>query len=465
MRFPLWQRIFVYTIALIIISQVLAFFLHNAVALGDLRRFFASTTTALLTEIQGEPLDAALTQARVFSVGKQQQLWLTNTDGSALPGQKFSRKDLEALGIRESWDEDGLTLVEVEKHPRFWIVAPIRLQEGEYTAYMAFGPPPGPLRHGFLFQLFAPVLLVSSALALWISWRVSRPLRKLRDEVREMSETGPENKVTAAGYDEIAEVGQAINTMADELARTLRGMRALIANISHELRSPLARANLALGILEESLPPEYVTFPEERNGSEDGEDETAANKRLSVKYLTALQEELTHMETLIGTTLLTQRLETQQESVSVGILDFSSLCEKAWNRYNPMFGRNNLAAAGSIEPGLKVSGNATLLAQLLANLLDNALKYTDTGGEVRFSLQQKHGKCLLHVENSHAKLNEATLDHIFDPFYRIDQATGTGVGLGLALVQKTVLLHGGEIMAVPTDIGLCICMQLPLATK
>ncbi len=326
---------------------------------------------------------------------------------------------------------------------------------------MSFGPPPKPLRQGFLIQLFAPVLVVGIALALWMAWSVSRPLRRLRDEVREMSEAGPEHTVTVSGKGEIADVAGAVNAMADSLALHIRAMRSLVTNISHELRSPLARANLALGIVEESLPPGYTLPPDVRD--EDGADPADAKKRMAAKYLTALQEELAHMETLISTTLLTQKMEVQHESIAMALLDFSSLCENVWKRYKIMFQRSALVPAGSITPGLLVSGNKTLLMQLLTNLLDNCLKYTSKGGEIRFSLGVRSGKCLLCVENSYDRVDEAKLDHIFDPFYRIDQATGTGVGLGLSLVQKTAKLHGGEIMAVPTEIGLCICMQLPLA--
>ena len=464
MRFTLWQRIFVYTIGILVVSQMLAFFLHQALYREDIRRFFATSVGTLAAELEGQSLEMVMAHVRLYW-GGQHTIWLTNDDGSALPGMGFTQDDVLQLSIRETWNFDGVTLVEVDKDPKFWGKASLRLREGTYWLFMSFGPPSNPMRNAFLFQLFAPVLSASVVLALWMAWSVSRPLRRLRDEVSEMAATGPGCKVTVTGKDEIGEVANAVNVMAEALARHVRGMRALLANVSHELRSPLARANLALGIVEESLPQGYTTQPNTEPDSGADEVDEGIRKQKTVKYLTVLQEELNHMDTLIGTTLLTQKLDMQQESVPMETVDFSALCEDIWFRYKTMFRRHGLTSAGCVTPGMVISGNKTLLLQLLANLLDNCLKYTSRGGEVRFTLRDRSDKCLLCVENSHEGMDEAALDHIFDPFYRIDQAVGTGAGLGLSLVQKTVQLHGGEVMAVPTDLGLCLCIQLPLAPR
>ncbi|MDL2209390.1 HAMP domain-containing protein [Desulfovibrio sp. OttesenSCG-928-O18] len=461
MRFALWKRIFVYTIALLVVSQVLAFILHNALFRGDMRRYFVVSAKSVAEDLTGQSVEAVLRHAKIYTHGRH-RLWLANGDGSPIPGVDFSEEQVMRQKVVERWEEEGVVLAQVESEPRFWAKVPVTLREGSYLMYMSFGPPPRPLEHAILIQLVAPVLIVSCALALWMAWSVSRPLRRLRNEVREMSETGPGCKVTVAGKDEIAEVAGAVNAMADSLDRHVNGMRALIANVSHELRSPLARATIALGIIEESLPPEYVVpF---KGMSEGREKRPASREEMAARYLAGLQEELNHMDTLIGTTLLTQKLEMQQESVHMERLDFSLLCADIWQRYKLIFRRSAFVPEGDIAEGCEIFGNRPLLLQILTNLLDNSLKYTSKGGLVRLTLNTRSGNCMLCVENSYEGADEAKLEHIFDPFYRMDQATGTGVGLGLALVQKTVSLHGGEIMAVPTDLGVCVCMQLPLAS-
>jgi signal transduction histidine kinase len=459
MRAPLWLRIFFYAIALLAVSQALAFFLHNILIQGDLRQYFANSAKAVAEDLTDQPVETVLAYIKV-SRHSRLRIALTNADGTAVPGRNFSRSGVLDANIVQSWDMGGMTLMEAKEPRRMWIMTPVRLREGQYLLFVSFEPPPQPLRNGFLIQLFSPVVVVSFTLAFWMAWRVSSPLHRLRDEVREMSETGPDYKVTVSGKDEIGDVARAVNSMADSLARHMRGMRALMINISHELRSPLTRASLAIGIVEEALPPEYVLQKTVQEAPEAAGD---AKKHLAAKYLNALREELNHMDTLIATTLLVQKLEIQQEEVQMANVDFSTLCADVWKRYEAMFERSGLSSRASITSGLTVMGNRTLLLQLMGNLLDNCLKYTTKGGEIRFSLVAKSKKAFFCVENSYDRVEESQLEHIFDPFYRIDQATGTGVGLGLALVQKTVELHGGEIMAVSTDIGLCICIQLPLA--
>ena len=467
MRFTLWQRIFVYTIALLIVSQVFAFILHSTLYREDLLRSFAEASRKTAADLKGYSLETVLTQAKIYNRDARHNIQLTNSDGSPVHGMEFSQRTVLQSTVKDTWEFDDVVLLEVDEDPKFWGKVSLELREGDYWLYMSFGPPPRPVKSAILFQVFTPVLLVSITLGLWMAWRVSRPLRRLREELREMSRTGPGCKVTVAGNDEISEVAHAVNSMADTLAKHVQGMRSLVVNVSHELRSPLARANLALGIIEESLPPEYggcaESLREERPGEHAHSPET--RRQMVIKYLAVLQEEMNHMDALIGTTLLTQKLDLQMESTPMDTVDLSLVCENSWERYEPMFTRAGFSLRVEISRGAVIVGNAILLAQMLTNLLDNCLKYTEKNGEIHFSVTIRHGKCCLCIENSHDAMSEAQVDHIFDPFYRIDQATGTGIGLGLALVQKTVTLHKGEIMAVSTDIGLCICLQFPLASS
>jgi two-component system sensor histidine kinase CpxA len=461
MRFALWQRVFVYTVVFLVISQILTYILHRTLLVDNVHQYFANHVKSLVAEFKNQPLEQILFHARVLSHGRS-HIWLTHTDGSAIEGQSFSRKTLDEGRVSKTWEQDGLIMVEVETTPsNFWIISPIQLREGVFSLYMMFAPPPNLFLNGFLFQTFVPVLILSIMLALWTAWRISRPLRRLRNEILELSETGPDFTVSVTGKDEISEVAEVVNAMAANLARNVRSIRAFVANASHELRSPLARANLALEIVEESLPQEYVHAP----GHEGAWDEepSAIRKRMASKYLTSLKEELTHMNTLIGTLLLTQKLEVRQEEALMSPMDFSSLCVEVCDRYSPMFARSNLTFETSVKPELQVLGNRTLLLQMLTNLLDNALKYTKKDGEIHFTVSDRSKKCMVCVENSYEQMKDSDLEQIFLPFHRINQPTGTGVGLGLSLVQKTVALHEGEIMAVSTELGLCICIQLPLA--
>lgn len=460
MRLRLWQRVFVHSILLIVVSQALAFFLFTSLRRDDMAQIMAGSARAMAAGLAGSTPDMALTHIRIYNRSTPHKLWLLNTGGTlALKGGAPQAPLPEGEAVRE-WTDGGVTLIETDRNPRVWTTTPLELADGPYRLLMAFGPPPQFMRTGPLIQMLLTVFLVSVTLALWMAWRVSRPLRRLHDEVWEMSRTGPGYTVTVSGNDEIADLAVAVNSLAVDLARHVQGMRDLVINVSHELRSPLARANVALGIVEGALPPEYTGHLERMR--EGAGRRPVSKEEVAAKYLASLQEELTHMDSLIGTTLLTQKLATQKDSMLLGSVDFSALCEEACEKYLPFMARHGFSFERAVTPGMIIRGNRVLLMQLLSNLLDNCLKYTDARGEVCLTLRQRQESCVLCLENSHEPLDPAKLDHIFDPFYRVDQATGTGVGLGLSLVQKTAELHGGNVMAVPTDIGLCVCVQLPL---
>lgn len=461
MRLRLWQRVFIHSILLVVVSQALAFFLFSSLRRNDMDQFLAGSARAMAAELAGNNLDMTLAHMRLYS-GTPHTLWLLNADGSTVSKGRLHQAPLpEGKAVRE-WTDGDVTLIETDRNPRIRTMTPLELEEGRYRLLIAVGPPPQPMRAGPLVHMLAAVFLVSVTLALWMAWRVSRPLRRLHDEVREMSRIGPGVAVTVSGNDEIADLAAAVNSLAKDLARHVQGMRDLVINVSHELRSPLARANVALGIVEESLPPEYTGHL--AGAREESERRPPGKEEMVSRYLASLQEELTHMDSLIGTTLLTQKLATQRDSVLLEHVDFSALCEEVCEKYLPFMERHAFRFERTVAPGMAVRGNKLLLMQLLSNLLDNCLKYTDDRGEIRLTLRQRQEFCVLCLENSHEPLDHAKLDHIFDPFYRMDQATGTGVGLGLSLVQKTAELHGGNVMAVPTDIGVCMCVQLPLET-
>jgi two-component system sensor histidine kinase CpxA len=220
--------------------------------------------------------------------------------------------------------------------------------------------------------------------------RVSNPLKSLRGEVMEIAGGNLEKRVTVNGKDEITDVAVAVNHMADNLAKHIRSMRELVANISHEMRSPLARMQVSLAMLEE---------------------DTAGNKAAASRTA-LLAEELAHMNKLIGATLLSSKLDLQGEREMTETVAFSELCEEMCRRHAPVFAGKNMAFTHTVQKGLSFAGDETLLTTLVSNLLDNAAKYTEpgkneqggheSGGHLSLKLSEFDGKALLEVKNTHA---------------------------------------------------------------
>lgn len=146
------------------------------------------------------------------------------------------------------------------------------------------------------------------------------------------------------------------------------------------------------------------------------------------------------------------------------MVSLSELCSSAAARYETTFSQAGIRFRANIAPGIPVTGDDTLFMQMLANLLDNAVKYS--GGSaplVTLLLRREDPLALLGVENTYeGTVTPEDLERLFEPYYRHDQRTGSGVGLGLAIVRKIVTLHGGDITAERTRTGILFLVRLPL---
>lgn len=452
----LWQRIFAYFLALILVFQLVIFALHkySEDTEGKLR-FVGDTVGSLASAMDGQSLATARAIIAPFNRNRE-RVWLETEDGKILAG---SRQD-EFFQAGAALPEES-NLIRQQGELRIWespsdgerslASRPLNLSDVRGARlYMHFRPPgsrPGE------FNLFLQGLLVMGLtgilLVFWMARRVSRPLRRLRGEVLEIAGGSLEKRVTEQGAGEIADVAVAVNQMTDSLSKHIRGMRELVANISHELRSPLARMQVSLALLEENLP----------GGSRN--DPARAKAKLAL-----LHEELDHMEKLIGTTLLSSKLDLQEKAILKDKVAFSELCAEMCRREKPLFNDKGIVFDERIEPDITLAGDEILLCNLVANLLDNAAKYAaPVNGEAPAALlrlRRQDGEAVLEVENSHPRLDEEKLEQIFEPFNRAGLATGNGVGLGLHLVRQVVQLHGGSVRALNTPGGIAFRVRLPL---
>ena len=440
----LWQRIFAYSLVLIVISQAAVLLLHyKSAGREEVRLYFAESTRSIAASMESQSLSFAEALTGIFN-RKKDRLWLEDEKGKVIAGARPRGAPFHVAKATQQWKTDTFTLWQTDDEDTHFISSmPVSLSEGQYTLYQAFGRPHRPSMWTMFFQGVMVLSLFGIGLAFWMARRVSRPLRNLRDEVMEIAGENLSRRVTETGYDEISDVAVAVNHMADNLAKHIRGMKELVANISHEMRSPLARMQVSLALLEEDLARSHTETPQ-------------AAARLAL-----LHEELKHMNDLIGTTLLSSKLDLQDPPTMTETVAFSELCSEAARRHEPVFQQRQLRFIPDIEKNIFLLGDESLLKNLVSNLLDNAAKYCDDGGEttMRLSLHAEYAE--LSVANDHAPLPQEVLDHLFEPFYRGGIATGSGVGLGLSLVSKIAALHGGKAKAVNTDSGICFRVGIP----
>ena len=279
-------------------------------------------------------------------------------------------------------------------------------------------------------------------LSLFVSRRITGPLEELTDAAGDVSAGNLDVRVSPRGDDEVAALAAAFNSMADRLARDEQWRRDMTSDLSHELRTPLATIQSRVEAIEDGvLPP------------------TPENLRV-------IGEEVERLGRLLGALRSLNELESEDLSVEHEAVDFADIAAGAADRHRPAFSAKGVELAEDLHPAV-VLGDRDRLMQVVANLLDNALKFTPVGGHVALALDASAGPAAgaagasggaldgpsgasvrLTVTDDGPGVDPVDLPFVFDRFYRAQAARGTaGAGLGLAICRALVEAQGGSITA------------------
>ena len=268
----------------------------------------------------------------------------------------------------------------------------------------------------------AAALLLSVVLAIVLALRITRPLRNIESGARTLAAGDYSVRVREGGSLELASLARSFNHMASSLAAGEVLRRQLIADFAHELRTPLTNLQGYLEALRDGIvPPTAEAF-------------------------TSLGEEVDRLNRLsISLDALTEGAEMQTATTNI---DVSGAVTDAANIARPALERQSVRLTDRIQPGLRGRANSDRLAQILHNLLSNALRYTPPGGEVVIAASSTHRHILVAVVNSGDPIPDSELSRLWDRFYRVeksrDRASG-GAGIGLAIVKELVESAGGEV--------------------
>jgi signal transduction histidine kinase len=290
----------------------------------------------------------------------------------------------------------------------------------------------GPGRHvlglGVMLALIAAVVAIG---AYPVVRRLTRRLERLQHSVQAWGEGQFSTRVAIEGKDEVAQLAASFNDAAARIESLVAAQKSLLANASHELRSPLARIRMAAELMAEQAPPAI--------GAE-------------------LRRNVMELDQLIDEILLASRLDAGAQAMPCfEELDLTGLVAEECARVN---------AELEADP-LEVMGEPKLLRRMVRNLLENAVRY-GAGSEVEVRLASMGDAALrLDVCDGGQGIPEPERERIFEPFYRIagaSEAAG-GVGLGLSLVRQIARRHGGDAQCLANDAGAGACLRvtLPLA--
>ena len=296
-----------------------------------------------------------------------------------------------------------------------------------------------------------PLLLVgvvAGALALGIVQILARgmtsPLREMVAAARAMARGDYSRRVRATSRDEVGELARAFNTMAAELAETEKLRRDLVANVSHELRTPITALQAVLeNLVDQVEPPDPATL---------------RTMLAQTQRLGALINQLLDLSRLEAGTIPLER-----RSFQVGSLLYQAVEESRLHVDTGMSKHVRLNVTTD-PPDLRAHGDPERIHQVVANLLENAVRHSPNGGEVIVAARRERDRVRIEVRDQGPGIPDEEAERVFERFYR--GAAGLsregGTGLGLAIARWIVDLHGGDIRAEPNaPVGCRMVVALP----
>ncbi|HEY8477546.1 MAG TPA: ATP-binding protein, partial [Chloroflexota bacterium] len=293
---------------------------------------------------------------------------------------------------------------------------------------------------------FAPAaggaLLVATVVAIFLARSIAGPIVAMTRASEEMARGRYNQRIPLEGEDEIGRLAAAFNAMAERVAHSDRTMRDFLANVSHDLRTPLT----AIQGFSQAMVDGTLRRPEDY--AEAG---------------AIIHQQAERMRRLVEDLLLLSKLEAGQLVLSREPVDLAELARVCVRRVEPQAATQDVRVAVEAHPTPPLVGDAHRLEQVLDNLLDNALKHTPSGGTVTVRVAPKGDRTLLSVHNTGSYIPSEEIERIFERFYQVERSRAKGgSGLGLAIAREIVQAHGGEISAWSSlDEGTTITVLLP----
>jgi len=297
------------------------------------------------------------------------------------------------------------------------------------------------------FRVFVPVhallLIVVAVLCGTLAANLAAPLRRLARAVDRFGAGDLSIRVNSKRKDEIGDVSRAFDRMAERIGTLLTAERRLLQDISHELRSPLARLSFAA---------ELARTAPDRNAA-----------------IARLNKEIARLTDLVGGLIQVTRAEGDPTATNSQFLRLDQLvaeivsdCRVEAEQRNCKIACDDSAIAATLH------GDREVLRRAIENVLRNAVRYTLAGSAIEVTLARCTDTVRIAVRDHGPGVPDDALPKIFQPFFRLDDsrdASTGGVGLGLAIAHRAVTLHHGRLWAENASPGLRVCIELPLVNN
>lgn len=340
----------------------------------------------------------------------------------------------------QEWLFVGLPALRSLRGERYYIlIADPRPTQSLQDALSAFGTEILPM----LLQAAVVGLLVAIVLAILISRSIARPLQTVAKAAAEVSGGRFHQRVPIEGPNEVRAVAEAFNRMTDEVQGEQQSQQDFLANVSHDLKTPLTSIQ---GFSQAII------------------DGAASNP---VSAATIIYDEAARLNRMVVELTDLARLQAGRLSMQMTALDMKQLTDAVGQKLAIVAREKGVDLRLETAPVPEVAGDGDRLAQVLTNLISNAISYTPGGGSVTVRTQVVDAGVEVSVTDTGIGIAPAQLARIFERFYQVDKARGPrrGTGLGLAIVHEIVQAHGGRVTAASDGEGRgsIFTLWLPLA--
>lgn len=280
-----------------------------------------------------------------------------------------------------------------------------------------------------LFLISAAIALVLVTIAVYfMTGKIAKPIRNLETATTLYSSGDFSYRVPEINSDdELAHLITKFNAMATSLSQIENSRRSFVANVSHEFKTPMTTiGGFINGILDGTIPPEKQDY-----------------------YLNIVSSEINRLSKMVNMMLNISKIETGNVEMNIEIFDLSQKIVATFLGFEQLIYKKNIDIIGmdDLKP-TTVHGDPAMIDQVIYNLVDNAVKFTDDGGKIIVNTASDKKHIYLAVTNTGKGIPEKELEKVFDRFYKVDQSRSTdtkSTGLGLYLIKSILGLHNGTI--------------------
>lgn len=291
----------------------------------------------------------------------------------------------------------------------------------------------------FLFMLIA-ILLTTK----WLR-KLINPIQEIEVAARHVSKGDYSIKVPVTSDDEVGHLAKAFNEMAESIHLEEEKKRVFLENVSHELRTPLSYVK---GYTQAIL------------------DGVISEKEEKLKYLQLISRETLRMQHLVADLMELTKIDRNQVLLKTSPIAFAQFIEDFLLKYEQILAEKKLKLQLKLDPEPIIMADERKIEQILQNIIDNAIQYTDSNGSISVMLQRNKNSCELTITDTGCGIPKQDLPHIMNRFYRVNKArsrSNGGSGLGLSIVKELVELQKGVITIESKEgIGTTVVLIFPI---